>query len=808
MIIFQNALVPFFAPGILYNSIKSGVAVDYPLVNGFIKRDGSQNLLALDGDPSDSMTVDGNNDFFLSFSGSQAYDTTGKFGSYTMEDGLIFDRRVPFEALINPDTIKGTAFYCQEPHPLANHSSSAVITSIAGDRLYSLMMNNFVAETTNFFMKRKNKTTFVSKPSNELLHFESGKDYMMRVKMFKTTSDPQNSSVSGGFGGPAATNTFNAPQYSEDSSESFTMYSRPTAFGPPSMITSSMFVTYSNGMGFIGFGNTVLGNKPYKGENYPFTPPYYHGQAWADITFTPDNSGQYTVKEILNSSSVQYYRYVDPNTDKGSNIFDIPSGSTKGVSDGYAQNNYYNKNALQLSASVNLFQMQRDQTGPINEETARWVIQTKWETPILNFNHYGSSSTITLPLNASQSVPRGMWHQYGNIEQDSSKGIFIQIDDVEEDWLTNILDKDLGNIRSLSRHMGFQTGPARLGEIADEATVSEAIVAVPFIEESGLRKFFHLKREDIDQALEPDSNLVGESIQNMVNKMQKYVFPPSMDFVYNNTIDPFAMYIFEFSQALTQEDLADIWQGLYPKSTEKMETASSTISHRLLAKELLGGGADVVRDSNNITINDAAQGNKFRDKIRWMVFKVKQRGKNNYFESIVGSTPQNAAGPASGGESMQDMSSELLGGPVPNSEEIQQLLASEPIPRNTYNWPYDFCSIVELAKIETTVTIGKVAESSIRNIVVPQGATEAAQAIEPTEVNPAVREVLATQTPGNSTIPQLMTDFTSPGPNGGGGGQGGGTAGLPGNNEDGTPDIGSKDDGPGEGEGSGWGGGN
>lgn len=73
------------------------MAVDYPLVNGFIKRDGSQNLLALDGDPSDSMTVDGNNDFFLSFSGSQAYDTTGKFGSYTMEDGLIFDRRVPLK---------------------------------------------------------------------------------------------------------------------------------------------------------------------------------------------------------------------------------------------------------------------------------------------------------------------------------------------------------------------------------------------------------------------------------------------------------------------------------------------------------------------------------------------------------------------------------------------------------------------------------------------------------------------------------------------------------------------------------------
>ena len=53
------------------------------------------------------------------------------------------------------------------------------------------------------------------------------------------------------------------------------MYSRPSAFGPPSRAHN----TYS------GFRN-MTGSNSEIGENYPFTPPYYYGQAWADIKFT------------------------------------------------------------------------------------------------------------------------------------------------------------------------------------------------------------------------------------------------------------------------------------------------------------------------------------------------------------------------------------------------------------------------------------------------------------------------------------------------------------------------------------------
>ena len=55
--------------------------------------------------------------------------------------------------------------------------------------------------------------------------------------------------------------------------ETFTMYSRPSAFGPPTLGISRVPLFDSRG-----------------GYNFPYTPPYYHGEAWADITYTPDSN--------------------------------------------------------------------------------------------------------------------------------------------------------------------------------------------------------------------------------------------------------------------------------------------------------------------------------------------------------------------------------------------------------------------------------------------------------------------------------------------------------------------------------------
>ena len=121
---------------------------------------------------------------------------------------------------------------------------------------------------------------------------------------------------------------------------------------------------------------------------------------------------------------------------------------------------HVNENALHIGSSINLFsqtdyvaeQVSRGDGVVIpnsNDNPSRWVIQTKFETPMLNFNHLSASDSITLPNNASQSVPRGMWHQYGLIEEDATKGVFLQVDNVPSNWIDNYLEEDSSTYDSL-----------------------------------------------------------------------------------------------------------------------------------------------------------------------------------------------------------------------------------------------------------------------------------------------------------------------------------------------------------------------
>ena len=245
--------------------------------------------------------------------------------------------------------------------------------------------------------------------------------------------------------------------------ENFTMYSRPTAFGPPSRADGAH--------GIVGSDSSV-------GENYPFTPPYYYGQAWADIKFVADRTAKYTIGEIIRASEVKYWRYVDPNsTDTGALVSSVA----------YATNKLINGDAMQLSASVNLLAQGEIQSVDLlddstsdkvnvavdvsSNEKSRWIIQPYFETPMLNFNHLSASTSITLPTYGSQSVPRGMWHQYGRIEEDSTKGIFLQVDDIPNDWTNGWLRSDADVSGSLVDLCGFSTEASRLGQLKDSKTV-------------------------------------------------------------------------------------------------------------------------------------------------------------------------------------------------------------------------------------------------------------------------------------------------------------------------------------------------
>jgi hypothetical protein len=133
--------------------------------------------------------------------------------------------------------------------------------------------------------------------------------------------------------------------------------------------------------------------------------------------------------------------------------------------------------------------------------------------------------------------------------------------------------------------------------------------------------------------------------------MKKYVFPPKFDFLLHETVKPLLMYVFEFSAALTQTDLTDIWQNLPPTIGESFAQEEVVVAEQELV--------DALYDAS--------------DEIQWMVFKVKKRAKKDF--DIV----------------RRQLVSEDTTGITPSIGDY------------SYNWPYDYFSLVELVKIDETV---------------------------------------------------------------------------------------------------------
>ena len=139
--------------------------------------------------------------------------------------------------------------------------------------------------------------------------------------------------------------------------------------------------------------------------------------------------------------------------------------------------------------------------------------------------------------------------------------------------------------------------------------------------------------------------------RNLTAAMEKYVFPPKFDFLRHETVNPVLTYVFEFSADITQQDIADMWQNLPPDIEERITEQEVVVEDR----ELL-----------NLMASTTTQ-------IEWMVFKVKKRAKRDFdkFKRSLVTTDTSALAPK-------------LEGPY------------------SYNWPYDYFSLVELANIEAT----------------------------------------------------------------------------------------------------------
>ena len=696
--IMQSLMQPFFAPGIVYNTIKSGLAVDWPVVTGSTKL----------------------GDIATSF-GNLGYLTTGSSNA----DKQYHNRRFPFEALVEPEKYIPAAVNPGAEQEATLSARVNMIVSPAfrsgsqadavnlfdfeenaphfiwkGDHNinYNLAMHNFLGEVPRFFLEDERLTTFASKQGPFMM--VSGTTYFMDVVLEKTKDFIL-------YEGPHIDMKETHP----------TLGSRTTS-------GSARGLHYGPACDTLGERDpTTSGIAAPQNTNYnwlsniqdpafaPYTPPYFYGESVARISFTPhqhrlllpeEGPQEFTLNEVLEGAKIE--TVYEPNRTAS---YGLAINSTKGPEDNTDLEGYIrvpDKKSLaavskmKIDSSINLFGKTKIKevtydTGlgpdgkyvPVSiKDTAEsvfdvWTISPKFECPTLNFSG-----------NAKGHFTRGMWFGYG-AEPEPDEGIFLRIREsfpqklnktkaMKELTADPTVTVGLLETGSLVQVCGFSEtttkSKRRIGRIANRKVISEAVVAIPFRGKSkNVEKgFFNISRDYIDLAMgtatktvakkyEKKGVEVGTSVVDMVEKMHNYVIPPQYDFLTNKEVDPFVMYIFEFEHVLDKEDLSNIWQNLMPKIAKTPEFDEVEITHPCgIAGEFFEDG-DIPSD------------------IKWMIFKVKKRAEKNYFNITADSTDDDRF-------------------------KFEFNVDSEKkTPDYSYNWPYDFFSLVELSKIETSIKL-------------------------------------------------------------------------------------------------------
>ena len=479
----------------------------------------------------------------------------------------------------------------------------------------------------------------------------------------------------------------------------------------------------------------------YPGKNDAGTGSYKNGLT--PFSASNDSPAQRTRMKIWdpagNAGCINPFEKIKLNELQFKTLFDIP-GYTPGET---------NLN-VQAGTSTN--------TNPDDEV---WVIYPKWECPVLDFS---SSTTAYRDIDGKirtvkntyhdPTTGRGLWSGYGTdpygpeiekvlgqreIEKNGiKKGIWLSIresypekklerndysaDKVESIRFSNeshalavgtttmLTPEDIktGRSGSLIDVCGFESSDYPLGKLARGKKISEAIVAIPYVPFSinsstnssnfmttygtiaspndNNKHFFRISKPVVQKinflmaggtlgtnqgAAAKKEEILNSSISDMIRKMKKFVVPPQFNFVDNEDIDPFVMYIFDFEHMLSKQELSDIWQNTMPFSSLKMQKTVSSIAH----------GTNSEFDFFDIRGDDRISGD-----MRWMVFKIKQKAENNYYQ-LTPSEEDDAKFNFSG----------LENAGFQKNNKTQY----------SYNWPYDYFSLIELAKIDTEIIISK-----------------------------------------------------------------------------------------------------
>ena len=641
-----------FMPGILYNTIKAGVAVNT------ITPDSVYGLV-MTGSDADRTRDD--------FQQTNTYDEDiPRYGDFSS----IIPRKLPFETLIEPEQyLKGYIMDLQVNPCSRGRYVNYNLTN--NDPKYQLSMHNFLAESVELFLKNGELSSFASKAQNKIVVDGNKTNYSMIVQMY---SKPW-----------------------ENLSESDTYYYKP------------LFYMFSSGSAFGPPAGIYGGEHNNKEHNYSmFTPPYFDHPEGSTmlLKFIPwkTESNEYTIEEIVNNLEI-----IGDSTSVGA---DPTVGRSIGIPPDNAleqTNKYYgsevygayllrnsytlpkigNKNGvvvdLTSSININIVEKYKDveydpQTNlpiKVNDTVDKsvWIIQTKYETPMLNFRNC-ECDVSDFPTGAVGAGCKGMWMQYGQPLQDG-EGVYLRIKDPET-FAGSIYKFDSNNTGSLADLVGFDKKEIRLGEVHDSKFIREAIVAVPYMDSMDIREksYFYFDENLIEVAEKEDETRVSKNMIETFKALKKYVFPPKFDWNKNrykkinsktstNIVKPIKMFVFEFEREFSSQDLLDIWQNIMPESYQKFEQQQRKITINLEEEP------EILENIRNV---------------KWMFFKVKQKAEKNYFAKTADTSDDSR------------FKFELKYGNKGRKNFV---------PDYSYNWPYDWMSIVEFCGVTLKAEFGE-----------------------------------------------------------------------------------------------------
>jgi hypothetical protein len=778
----SSLIQPFFAPGIMFNTIKSGIAVDWPVITGSIETKSAPELS----------------------------NATAPVYGYRAAGMCNFDPdwRLPFEALVNPSKHlpvneenqnldlsfrpKGNIYHIWPNFPTASSDQSSharrftprgaeefknwydnvtqtrpspnFLWSGESDSKYDLAMNNFLAETIEFFLEDQGLTNFVSSAQKDFKTMNSGSVYMMDVVMRKSIDFKM-------YEGPDRlflNKTFNS---SSSTARTSSVACRGMHYGP-------YFVSNGATDGAMQTKQELILQQMADPGPAPYTPPYFYGDAIARIAFRPHllrqmepgESDKFSLSEIFSSAEIETQYFNKNQLSNGvfqyKTVIDPITGQPSVSTDNFATGTAAFRNQMHVDSSVNLFErfgekyvsfkpvvdtdtdevnyVPNDIEPPKNEDANmdRWVIETKFECPVLNFHNSSFNPAVSSALRPSivgneRVATNGMWRTYG-VEPEYGRGIFLELKDPtpqlinrtkaetagaggrpfqnpitgesetrgssKVEVITPDILLEINRTGSLMDVCGFEQESKRVGKLASSKTISEAVVAIPMNPDGTFvsisKESFNKQRKNLvnhgvavkqGDFAGVEKDISETSISSMIKKMKKYVMPPHLDFLNNKTVrdnmGPFVMYIFEFNHTLSRNDLSLIWQNMMPDISVTAEKQQVSIEHPVLTGDLDFFGID---SSTLIKGNASYLKNTklFSEEMRWMVFKVKQRAKNNFSDVSVTKKGQGFGFNLSHAEKNYNL---------PAGFENQDAYG--------YNWPYDFFSLVELAKIETGVKL-------------------------------------------------------------------------------------------------------